>query len=33
MGQTTDANQTRNDLRHMFAIWGIDQLLKSRGER
>ena len=25
MAQGVDANRTRNDLRHMFDIWGIDQ--------
>jgi DnaJ family protein A protein 2 len=25
MGQGVDANQTRNDLRHMFDLWGIEQ--------
>lgn len=25
MGTRVDANRTRNDLRHMFDLWGIDQ--------
>ncbi|MDP2729146.1 MAG: DnaJ domain-containing protein [Dehalococcoidales bacterium] len=25
MGPRVDANRTRNDLRHMFDLWGIDQ--------
>ena len=25
MGQTTDANKTRNDIRHMFELWRIEQ--------